>query len=127
MAKSSALDEIKKHHEAIAALTADAVATLKGEKKALEEQVRALDAEISKLTGGFGVGNGKTRKPRSPSVSVSIDDIVKHIKSGVTNNNALAKATGASSAKIKAVVAKEGKKAGITSSGSRSKFAYALK
>jgi hypothetical protein len=126
MAKSSALDEIKKHHEAIAALTADAVATLKGEKKALEEQVRALDAEISKLTGG-SVSGGKTRKPRSPSVAVSIDDIVKHIKSGVTNNNALAKATGASAAKIKAVVAKEGKKAGITSSGARSKFAYALK
>ena len=39
----------------------------------------------------------------------------------------LAKATGASAAKIKPVVAKEGKKAGITSSGARSKFAYALK
>ena len=125
MAKSSALDEIKKHQDAIATLKNDAVSALKAEKAALENQVRNLDAEISKLTGKFS--DGPTRRKRSPSVPVSIDDIVKHIKSGVTNNNQLAKATGASAAKIKAVVAKEGKKAGITSSGSRSKFEYVLK
>jgi hypothetical protein len=125
MAKPSPLDEIKKHQDAIAALKNDAVSGLKAEKSALENQVRALDAQISALTGK--APGEKTRKPRSPSVPVSIDDIVKHIKSGVTNNNALAKATGASSAKIKAVVKADGKKAGITSSGARSKFAYALK
>ena len=126
MAKSSPLDEIKKHQESIAALTSEAVASLKAEKAALENQVRGIDREIASLTG-TEVGNGKTRRTRSPSVKVSIDEIVKHIKAGVTNNNALAKATGASAARIKGVVKSEGKKAGITSSGTRSKFAYALK
>ena len=125
MAKLSALDEIKKHQDAIATLKSDAVSALKAEKASLESQLRSLDSQISALTGK--PSEGATRRKRSPSVNVSIDDIVKHIKAGVVNNNQLAKATGASPAKIKAVVAKEGKKAGITSSGSRSKFAYALK
>jgi phage shock protein A len=125
MAKPSPLDEIKKHQDAITALKNDAVSALKAEKSALENQIRGLDAKISELTGK--PSEGPTRRKRSPSVAVSIEDIVQHIKSGVTNNNALAKATGASAAKIKAVVAKEGKKAGITSSGARSKFAYSLK
>jgi hypothetical protein len=122
----SPLDQIKKHQESIAALKADAVAALKSEKAALESQIRGIDSQVASLTGN-PVGAEKTRKPRSPSVDVSIEDIVTHIKAGVKNNNALAKATGASPAKIKAVVAKEGKKAGITSSGSRSKFEYGLK
>jgi hypothetical protein len=125
MAKPSPLDEIKKHQDAIASLKNDAVAALKSEKAALENQIRSVDAQITALTGK--ASDGPTRRKRSPSVDVSIDDIVKHIKSGLTNNNKLAKATGASAAKIKAVVAQDGKAAGITSSGQRSKFAYSLK
>lgn len=125
MAKPSPLDEIKKHQDAIASLKSDAVTALKAEKSALENQIRSVDAQISALTGK--AVEGPTRRKRSPSVNVSIDEIVKHIKAGVTNNNKLAKATGASAAKIKAVIAKEGKSAGITSTGQRSKFAYALK
>jgi hypothetical protein len=125
MAKPSPLDEIKKHQDAIASLKSDAVSALKAEKAALENQIRSVDAQITSLTGK--ASDGPTRRKRSPSVNVSIDDIVKHIKGGVTNNNKLAKATGASAAKIKAVIAKEGKAAGITSSGQRSKFSYALK
>jgi len=125
MAKTSALDEIKKHQDAIEALKSDAVNTLKAEKAALENQIRSIDAEIGSLTGK--AVEAPTRRKRSPSVAITIDDIIKHIKAGVTNNNQLAKVTGASAAKIKAVVAKEGKAAGITSSGERSKFAYTLK
>jgi hypothetical protein len=123
--KTSPLDEIKKHQDAIASLKNDAVNALKSEKAALEAQVRALASQIASLTGR--AVESAPRRKRSPSVPVSIDQILKEIKSGKTNNNQIAKALGCSPAKVKVVVAKEGKAAGITSSGQRSKFAYTLK
>jgi DNA-binding NarL/FixJ family response regulator len=123
--KSSPLDEIKKHQDAIAALKNDAVNALKAEKAALETQVRALANQIASITGR-SVEKAPRRK-RSPSVSVSIEQIVKEIKGGKTNNNQIAKALGCSPAKVKVVVANDGKAAGISSTGQRSKFAYSLK
>jgi hypothetical protein len=123
--KNSPLDEIKKHQDAIAALKNDAVNALKAEKAGLEAQVRALASQISALTGR--APETAPRRKRSPSVPISIEQIVKEIKGGKTNNNQIAKALGCSPAKIKVVVAKEGKAAGLSSSGERSKFAYSLK
>lgn len=120
------LDEIKKHEEAIAALKNDAVAALKDKRRALQSELTGIEAEISKLTGA-APGEVKTRKSRSPSVAITIEQVVKAIKDGATNNVRIAQALGCSAAKVKATVAHGGKAAGITSTGERASFAYSLK
>ena len=121
------LEEIKKHQEAIAALTNEAVSALKEKRKALLAEVAEVDAQLEKLTGSSASVAPKARKPRSPSVDVSIEQVVKAIKDGKTNNAQISKALGCSPAKVKAVVSDSGKAAGITSSGERASFAYSLK
>jgi len=121
------LEEIKKHQEAIAALTNEAVSALKEKRKELLAEVASVESQLAELTGGVESGGKKARKPRSPSVDVSIEQVVKAIKDGKTNNAQISKALGCSPAKVKAVVSDSGKAAGITSTGERASFAYALK
>ena len=121
------LEEIKKHEEAIAALKGEAVNALREKRKALQAQLDAVEADIQKLTGTETSGGKKTRKPRTPSVDITIEQVVKEIKAGKTNNAQISKSLGCSPAKVKAAVAESGKKAGIASAGQRASFVYILK
>ena len=127
MATKDPLEEIKKHEEAIAALKGEAVNALREKRKALQADLAAVEADIQKLTGGTDSGGKKTRKPRSPSVDVTIEQVVKEIKAGKTNNAQISKSLGCSPAKVKAIVAQSGKAAGISSTGERASFTYQLK
>jgi hypothetical protein len=63
-----ALEQIKELQERIKALSADAVATLKGEKRNLQDRIAAIDKEIEALTGEKpeGAKTEKTGKGRGP-------------------------------------------------------------
>ena len=121
------LDEIKKHEEAIAALKGEAVNALREKRKALQAELAAVEADIQKLNGTETSGGKKTRKTRSPSVDITIDQVVKEIKAGKTNNAQISRSLGCSPAKVKTAVAQDGKAAGITSTGERASFAYQVK
>jgi hypothetical protein len=125
MAIKDPFEEIKKHQEAIAALKDEAVSGLKDKRKALLAEIASVEAEIEKLTGA--APTEKTRRRRSPSVAITIEQVVKEIKAGRTNNVQISKALGCSAARVKAVVAQSGKSAGVTSTGERASFVYHVK
>ena len=60
-APKPALEQIRELQEKIKALSADAVATLKGEKRNLQDRIAAIDKEIETLTGE------KPEQPKAPT------------------------------------------------------------
>ena len=118
--------------------------------KAFIENLRKRHAELTAelvelesvpgLLEGHEVGNPKKRGPKpgrkadttAPKVargkrtSITIDQVVAAIRSGKTNNKSIAASLGCSAATVKNTVTKEGKKAGIKSSGDRRSFAYSV-
>jgi chromosome segregation ATPase len=102
-----ALDQIKELQEKIKALSADAVATLKGEKRNLEDRIKAIDEEIFSLTGEKPpeAEVPKTRKPRAKvdkgeGKKPDLQEL-KEILKGLPNKTLSVRAEGYDTANIK--------------------------
>lgn len=67
------------------------------------------------------------RRKRAASVPITIEQVVKQIKGGKTNAPRIAEALGCAASKVRSVIDKEGKAAGIGHSGKKAAFAYHIK
>jgi len=120
----SASEQIEELQRKIEQLKHQSLLELRVKLAEARSSVVALENELEKLTGKAPAATPSGRKPRT---SITIDDVVRAIKSGATNYKSIAGKLGCSAATVNNKIKAEGKAAGITSTGQKAAFKLAVK
>lgn len=121
----SSLEKIKQHQESIVALKGQAVTELQERRKVAARNLQIIDEQIAELTG-VAPKSATAKRARRASVKVGILQVAEAIRTGRTNNRTIAAVLNTTPAQVKKTIARDGKKAGIKSTGNRGTFAYIL-
>lgn len=121
---NTAIDQLKEldanYIEQKQKITAGAVAELREKRRALLDEVSAIDKKIASLTGKHISGGASSAG--SKRVRVSIEQIADAIRGGATNYPTVARALGCSKINVMNKIKKEGQNVGIHSRGQKKNF-----
>jgi hypothetical protein len=104
---------------------------LLAERQKLQEAIQKIDDQLDEIAEEMGISTSPAKA--KPGIrkggkrhSITIDDVVATLKSGPKNYREVASELGCSTANVRAKVQKEGKAAGIGSTGERASFKLML-